>query len=227
MKHKILIIEDDLTIQKSLEYILNKEHYSVRACSNGEDALDIINENLPDIVLLDLLLPGISGIDVCKILNNNPVTKKIFIIMLTGQKEIGQINDGLNTYADDYITKPFEPSILIARINALLRRKNKFVPTEESIVQYNDLKINYESREVKYKDKLICLTKSEYDLLNLFVHNKNIVLTRSKILENIRDNEYDVEERMVDYLVAKLRKKISTESNILDTIRGVGYIFKT
>lgn len=227
MKPKILFVEDDLSLQKSIAYILKKEGFSVISTNRGEDAIKLALKEQPDLILLDLILPGIDGFEVCKILKRTPAIANIYIVMLTGKRMVTDITRGLEQYADDYITKPFEPAILIARIHAILRRKSKATKCHDNLIRFSTMTINTDAREVTINGEPVELTKTEFDLLYLLAKNPNIVFPRAKILDHIRQDDYDVSERIVDYQVAGLRKKLIRAGVLIETVRGIGYKFKT
>ena len=223
---KILFVEDELTLQKSIAYILEKAGFSVITANTGEEAVKSAHRENPDLILLDLMLPGIDGFEVCEILKQNPLTANIFIIMLTGKRLVEDITKGLAQYADDYITKPFEPAILLARIQAILRRKLKTSRPGQPFLRFSDLTINADSREVTLRGEPVNLTRTEFDLLLLLARNPNIVLSRSKVLDHIRQDNYEPTERIVDYQVSGLRKKLAPAGQFIETVRGIGYKFK-
>jgi len=225
---KILFVEDELGLQKSISYILNKEGFSVITAGTGKEAVQKALQENPDLILLDLMLPDIHGFDVCELLKKNPLTANIFIIMLTGKNLLEDITEGLGRYADDYITKPVEPAILLVRIKAILRRKlkNTDIDNDLRLFRFKDLTIDTAGRDVRFKGEILDLTKSEFDLLLLFARNPNIVFTRAKVLEHIRQDDYELTDRVVDYQVAGLRKKLAPAGQFIETIRGVGYKFK-
>lgn len=226
LKTKILFIEDELSLQKSITYILEKEGFAVIAANSGEEGVEFAIKESPDLILLDLMLPGIDGFKVCEILKNNKITSNCFIIMLTGKKSLEDITKGLSQYADDYMTKPFEPAILIARINAVLRRKIKTKTNIENLIKLNNLVIDKEARVVIVDGNNISLTKTEFNLLLLLATNPNIVFNRSKILDHIRQYDYESTERVVDYQISCLRKKLSKYGQFIETVHGIGYKFK-
>lgn len=226
MRTKILFVEDELSLQKSIAYILEKEGFSVITTNNGEDAVKLALKENPDLILLDLMLPGIDGFEVCEILKRNPSTANIFIVMLTGKRLVEDITKGLCHYADDYITKPFEPAILLARIQAILRRKLKTAGESKSVLRFSGLTIDTAGREVRVNGELVDLTRTEFDLLLLLARNPNIVLSRAKVLDHIRQDNYDPTERVVDYQVSGLRKKLTSAGQFIETVRGIGYKFK-
>ncbi len=226
MKSKILFVEDEVSLQKSIAYILEKEGFSIITTRTGEEAVRLASKEKPDLLLLDLMLPGIDGFEVCKILKRDPQTARIFIIMLTGKGLVTDITMGLARYADDYITKPFEPAILIARIHAVLRRKLKNNDTEPNLLCFNRLTIDLNARELRIDEEIVDLTKTEFDLLVLLARKPNIVFSRAQVLDHIREDNYDVTERIVDYQVSGLRKKLSIGGRFIETVRGVGYKFR-
>lgn len=228
MKTKILFVEDELSLQKSIAYILEQEGFTVLTADTGEKAVKLALRESPDLILLDLMLPGMDGFEVCEILKRNPSTANIFIVMLTGRRMVADITKGLGRYADDYITKPFEPAILIARIQAVLRRKLKTAADGETgrLLRFGSLTIDTAGRDVAVDGEPVDLTKTEFDLLLLLARRPNFVFSRAKILDHIRQDDYELTERVVDYQVSGLRKKLTPGGPFIETVRGVGYKFK-
>jgi len=222
---KILLVEDDPSLQKSLAFILEKEGFKVLSTQTGEEAIIISRKEKPDLILLDLILPGIDGYKVCHILKKDPQTATIFIIMLTGKRKLEDIVLGLKEYADDYIVKPFEPQIMIARIHALLRRRNKTDNKEQNVLEFDGLTIKRDAYEVFVCGKKIGFTKSEFDILSLLAGKPNQVFTRSRILDYVREDNYSITERIVDYQIAGIRKKLGSARKYVQTVRCVGYKF--
>jgi DNA-binding response OmpR family regulator len=225
-KPKILFVEDDLSLQKSISYILEEEGFDVICSENGEEAVEMARKLSPDLILLDLILPGMDGFGVCELLKKDPQTDKIFIVMLTGKGLVEEIVKGLELYADDYITKPFEPKILLARIHAVLRRKMKCLQKEQSFMKFKDLTIDLKGYVVRIAGEKIELTKTEFDIIALLAKNPNQVFTRARILDQVRDDNYPITERVVDYQVTSIRKKLSNAGEFIKTVRGVGYKFE-
>jgi two-component system phosphate regulon response regulator PhoB len=225
-KVKILLVEDDVSLQKSLAFILEKEGFKVLSTQTGEEAVIITRKEKPDLILLDIILPGIDGYKVCQILKKNPQTADIFIILLTGKRKLEDIVLGLKEYADDYIIKPFEPQILIARIHALLRRKNKTENSDRNIMEFDGLMIKLDAYEVFVNGDKIDLTKTEFDILSLLAGKPNQVFTRSRILDYVREDNYSITERVVDYQITGIRKKLGKARKYIQTVRGVGYKFE-
>lgn len=224
-KVKILLVEDDVSLQKSLAFILEKEGFKVLSTQTGEEAVIITRKEKPDLILLDIILPGIDGYKVCQILKKDPQTANIFIILLTGKRKLEDIVLGLKEYADDYIIKPFEPQILIARIHALLRRKNKSENSDRNIMEFDGLMIKLDAYEVFVSGEKINLTKTEFDILSLLAGKPNQVFTRSRILDYVREDNYSITERVVDYQITGIRKKLGKARKYIQTVRGVGYKF--
>ena len=225
-KVKILLVEDDVSLQKSLAFILEKEGFKVLSTQTGEEAVIITRKEKPDLILLDIILPGIDGYKVCQILKKDPQTANIFIILLTGKRKLEDIVLGLKEYADDYIIKPFEPQILIARIHALLRRRNKSENSDRKIMEFDGLMIKLDAYEVFVNGEKIDLTKTEFDILSLLAGKPNQVFTRSRILDYVREDNYSITERVVDYQITGVRKKLGKARKYIQTVRGVGYKFE-
>ncbi len=224
-KPKILCVEDDIDLQKNVSFILWKEGFEVLGARTGEEAVKLARREKPDLILLDLILPGIDGLKVCNILKKDPATSNILIIMVTGKRRVEDIVLGLKNYADDYITKPFEPQILLARIQAVLRRKMAPGGDQKLILEVDGLVINRSAYEVFVSGHKIGLSKTEFDILALLAGKPNQVFTRSHILDSVREDGYPATERVVDYHVTGLRKKLGQAKKYIHTIRGVGYKF--
>lgn len=224
-KAKILCVEDDINLQKSLSFILWKEGYEVLCAGSGEEALDLARREKPELILLDLVLPGIDGYKVCSLLKKDPATSDILVIMVTAKKRMEEIVLGLKDYADDYVTKPFEPQILLARMQALLRRRIETPTGEKTTLEIDGLVINRGAYEVFAGGRKIALTKTEFDILALLAGKPNQVFSRSRILDNVREDGYPITERVVDYHLTGLRKKLGKAGRYIRTVRGVGYKF--
>jgi len=226
MPSRILLVEDDHTLLNSMAYILEQEGYVIHKSTSGEEALEVAREFIPDLILLDVSLPGMDGYDVSRILRRDFRTSGIFIIMVTGRTLTRDILKGLECFADDYVTKPFDPEVLTARIRAVLRRKSKVDETAPSVIERDSIRINLESHEVSVNGEAVCLTKTEFDILVFLARRPNMVFSRSQILNAVREDDYDITERIVDYQISGLRKKLQSVGNCIETIRGVGYKFK-
>lgn len=222
---KILIIEDELKIARFLELELRHEGYDVLICGDGRKGLDAaLNENV-DLVILDIMLPGLNGMEVCRRIRQE---SQVPIIMLTAKDDVSDKVAGLDTGADDYMTKPFAIEELLARIRVALNRKKHQKEQKYEHLQIGDLKLNVASRSVFYKDEELVLTKKEYELLEYLVRNKNIVLSREQLLNHVWDYEYFGDTNVVDVYIRYLRQKIDEKYGVhlISTVRGVGYIIK-
>ena len=221
----ILIIEDEPDISELIEYNLTQLGYNIIASNNGEQGIEITRKHLPDLVLLDLMLPGIHGIDVCRILKNDKDTSDVSIIMLTALGQDEDIVKGLETGADDYVTKPFSFSVLEARIQSVLRRgKNDNIKNDK--VSNSGIVISARKREVHIDGENIeDLTFTEFQILHLLASHPGWVFTRYQIIDKIRGDNYPVTDRSVDFQIVGLRKKMGEKGKLINTIRGVGYRF--
>lgn len=228
-KDKILVIDDEKDILDLVEYNLKQNGYKVTCVATGEEALDAARSFKPDLILLDLMLPGVDGFDVCKDLKSQPDTQEIPVIMLTAKSEDIDVVTGLELGADDYITKPFSPRVLIARVRAILRKKNKLSEaqkTGDKIIRIQDIVIDTRKHLVRVNDKTIDLTFSEFRLLQLLAERPGWVFSRYQIVDALRGEDYPVTDRSVDVQVVGLRKKLGSSGKYIQTVRGVGYRFK-
>lgn len=234
MNQRILVIEDEANIQELLRYNLEKNGYKVTVSGNGAEGLEEAIVNVPDLILLDLMLPGLDGLEVCKRLRMEKRTKKVPIFMLTAKSEELDKVLGLELGADDYITKPFSIKELIARIRAAMRRIGVDMadgPSEGEngkILKVRDIEIDCEKYEVRKNSEKIALTLKEFELLKMLVENNGKVLTRDFLLDKIWGYDYVGETRTVDVHIRHVRQKINDEEGsnpMIETIRGVGYRF--
>jgi two-component system phosphate regulon response regulator PhoB len=223
MSANIYIVEDEEPIITLIKYNLEKEGYKVFFSENGNDGIKGIKNSLPDLVLLDWMLPDFSGVEICKNLKKDIKFKNIPIIMLTAKGEEEDKIKGLNSGADDYITKPFSFPELLARVKALLRRSKPSVVVD--IVEFEDLKIDRMTRRVYRKKKEIHLGPKEYDLLNFFIKNPKRVYSREQILENVWSENINVENRTIDVHIRRLRQNINIigVKELIRTVRSAGY----
>jgi len=227
MKEKILVVEDEKDIVKMIEYNLKKEGYKVIDAREGEDALDLAVREYPNLILLDLMLPGIDGLEVCKSLKKESKTSSIPIIMLTAKAQESDKVVGLELGADDYITKPFSPRELIARIKAVLRRSAEKEKLPE-IFQAGDLRIDFAKISVIVKDKPVELTSKEFELLKTLLKAKGRVLSRDYLLDTIwgYDHAMEIQTRTVDVHIRTLRKKLKSSAKMIVTVKNYGYRFE-
>ena len=225
MSASILVIEDEEPLQVLLRYNLESEGYKVRYSAQGEDALYLINEEKPDLILLDWMLPGISGIEVCRLIRAKPEARDIPIIMLTARSEEAERVRGLATGADDYLVKPFSVPELLARIKTILRRVNPDAVAEQ--LKAGDLVLDRKTRRVNRGVRDINLSPTEFRLLEQLMKNPGRVYSRSQLLDTVWGRDAFVDERTVDVHVGRLRKSLSRgrETDPVRTIRAMGYAF--
>ena len=224
-KEKILVVDDEQDLVKLIRYHLEKDGYKVLSASNGEDALFLSRKERPELVILDLMLPGIDGLDVCKRLKADPELANTAIVMLTAKGEEVDITLGLKLGADDYVTKPFSPKELVARVQAVLRR-SKISSATKDYIEIEGITINTYKHEVKVKNETVPLTLTEFKLLHQLASKPGRVFTRDQLLDAVSGSETFVIDRTVDVHIASLRKKLKTYASRIVTIRGIGYKFK-
>ena len=225
MTASILIVEDEEPIQILLTYNLQAEGFRVRATANGEDVAHLVNEERPDLIVLDWMLPGISGIEVCRLIRSRPETRDIPVIMLTARGEENERVRGLATGADDYIVKPFSVPELLARIKTILRRVNPDAIAER--LKAGDIALDRRTRRVTRATRDITLSPTEFRLLEYLMQSPGRVYSRSQLLDAVWGRDIYVDERTVDVHVGRLRKAISRgrERDPIRTVRGLGYSF--
>jgi len=223
---KILLVDDEEDILNLVKYNLEREGYRVETVMTGEQAVRSARENVPDLILLDLMLPGMDGFDVCRILKNDKGTGLIPIIMLTAKGEDSDIVTGLELGADDYITKPFSPRILVARVKAVLRRDGRVEDTKSPLLKIGELEIDSARHRVSVDGQRKDLTATEFDILFYLARRPGWVFTRSQIINGVKGDDYPVTDRSVDVQILNLRKKLGKSGDYVETVRGVGYRFK-
>jgi two-component system alkaline phosphatase synthesis response regulator PhoP len=223
---QILVVDDEEDLLELIRYNLVKEGYQVRCVSTGELALHEVRVQMPDLILLDLLLPAVDGLSVCKVLKRDPATKHIPIVMVTAKTEEMDIIAGLEIGADDYIAKPFSPRVLVARIRAVLRRKLVQSLDDHSTIRVRELVIHPGRHEVLLHGEPIELTFTEFRLLQFLARKPGWAYSRNQIVDAVKGEDYPVTERSVDVQVAGLRKKLGGFGSNIETVRGVGYRFK-
>ena len=225
--NKILIIEDDKDIRELISFNLSKNGYKTILSRDGEKGIEKAKNEKPDLVLLDLMLPGIHGLDVCKILKTDSSLNKLSIIMLTALGQEEDIIKGLEAGADDYITKPFSFKILFARIKSVLRRKKTKESSNKDPVNLYGVKIDPQTRQVIINENELKLTFTEFQILYLLASHPGWVFTRYQIIDKIRSDNNSVTDRSVDFQIVGLRKKMNNLGKLIETIRWVGYRFKS
>lgn len=224
-REKILVVDDEEDILELVRYNLAKERYQVSCALSGEIALEKARQERPDLILLDLMLPGLDGLTVCRELKHDPLTTGTPIIMLTAKGEDADIVVGLELGADDYIVKPFSPRVLQARIKAVLRRK-EHDEADDASIRVHDLGIYPARHEVTLKGVPVTLTTTEFRILHFLARRPGWVFSREKIINAVRGEDYAVTDRSVDVQIVGLRKKLGSAGECIQTVRGVGYKFK-
>ncbi len=225
-KEMVLIVEDEEDILELVKYNLEKEGYRATGVSSGEQALKKIKSQAPDLILLDIMLPGADGLEICKSLKKDPNTSQIPIVMLTAKGEESDVVTGLELGAHDYITKPFSPRVLVARVRAVLRRRLQEAMPVNGHLKVHDLVIHPGRHEVLHKGKPLKLTVSEFRILQFLARRPGWVFTRNQIVEGIRGTGYPVTDRAVDVQIVSLRRKLGSAGQYIETVRGIGYRFK-
>ncbi len=225
-KERILVVDDEEDILELVRYNLAREGFQVACAATGEDALKKAGSEGADLILLDLMLPGINGLEVAKSLKKNPRTQQVPIVMLTAKGEEADIVAGLEIGADDYVTKPFSPRVLTARVRAVLRRRSAETSEEEPVLEVHDLLIHPGRRSVSVKGEPVQLTFTEFQVLYFLARRPGWVFTRSQIVDAVRGDDYPVTDRSVDVQIVGLRKKLGSCGGYIETVRGVGYRFK-
>jgi two-component system phosphate regulon response regulator PhoB len=222
---KILVVDDEEDVLELVRYNLDKNGYKIKTATTGEDALTKARAKLPDLIILDLMLPGIDGLEVCKKLKSDTKTQNIPIIMLTAKGEEADIVTGLELGADDYVTKPFSPKVLVARVRRILHRAVAR-DLEKAPVKIHEITIDPARRQVVIKNKPVDLTFTEFNILYALARRPGLVFTRYQIVDALHGDDYLVTDRAVDVQIVGLRKKLGPCSKYIETVRGVGYRFK-
>jgi len=225
-KEKILVVDDEEDILELVRHNLAREGYQVVCVATGEKAVEKARSEKPDLIVLDLMLPGIDGLQVARNLKDDDRTRQILIIMLTAKGEEADIVTGLELGADDYVTKPFSPRVLLARVRAVIRRHDKKNEDDDSIIQINEISIHPGRRSVTIDDEPVEMTYTEFQVLYYLAKRPGWVFTRSQIVDAVRGSDYPVTDRSVDVQIVGLRKKLGACGDYIETVRGVGYRFK-
>lgn len=224
----ILVVDDEVDIQELIRYNLKKDGFAVHTVGTGEDALKAAGDLQPDAIILDLMLPGINGTQVCQALKNDETTRAIPVIMLTAKSEESDIVEGLETGADDYVTKPFSPKVLIARLRTALRKtREPERPSQVEQLSAHGIRMDLTRYKVFCGDTEIALSATEFAILEFLMYNPGWVFSRPKIIDAVRGKDYPVTERSVDVQILGLRKKLGHDyGRVIETVRGVGYRLK-
>jgi two-component system phosphate regulon response regulator PhoB len=221
----IVAVEDEADLLELVRFNLEKDGYRVAGFVRGEDALQAIRARPPDLVLLDLMLPGMDGLELCRLLKGNPATAATPVVMLTAKGEEADIVAGLELGADDYVTKPFSPRVLLARVRAVLRRRAAPHPetAADGVLRAHELALHPGRREVTVAGRPVPLTFTEFNILALLLRRPGWVFTRGQIMDAARGADYHVTERAVDVQIVSLRRKLGPAGRHIGTVRGVGY----
>jgi two-component system, OmpR family, alkaline phosphatase synthesis response regulator PhoP len=222
----ILVVEDEETIQELISYHLKKEGFRVTCVASGEEALRKLQTEEYGLVLLDLMLPDIDGLEVCRSIRKHPSTAHLPVMMVTAKGEESDIVAGLELGADDYLVKPFSPRVLVARVKALKRRRRTSDTDTQAPIEMHGLSIHPGRREVTVGNKKADLTNMEFRVLYFLASQPVWVFTRYQIVEGVRGENYPVTDRSVDVLITGLRKKLGAAGEYIETVRGVGYRFR-
>lgn len=223
---KVLVVEDEEDIQELIRYNLAREAYNVTCVTCGEEGLKSAVSVSPDLIVLDLMLPGVDGLEVCRALKSNPDTAPIPVVMVTAKGEESDVVTGLELGADDYVTKPFSPKILLSRIKAVLRRKTEGPVDVNGVIKIKNLTLHPGRHEVTVDDKKVDLTFTEFKILQTLASRPGWVFTRTQIVDAVRGENYAVTDRSVDFQVVGLRRKLGDGAEFIQTVRGVGYRFQ-
>ncbi|MEW6427822.1 MAG: response regulator transcription factor [Thermodesulfobacteriota bacterium] len=223
----ILLIEDEEDIQQMVSYNLVRKGYRVVCADSGEAGLADVERVTPDLVLLDIMLPGLDGMAVLARMRANPRTSAIPAIMLTAKGEERDIVAGLETGADDYIPKPFSPRVLLARVEAVLRRRRPAGGGQTAkVLEHHGLQLDAGRRLISFAGNPVAATATEFDILQILLRRPGWVYSRQQLIEQVRGVGHNVTERLVDVLVAGLRRKLGAAGDFIETVRGVGYRFR-
>ncbi len=222
-KETVLIVDDESDILELVRYNLTKEGYKTDVAQTGEEALSKAEALLPDVVVLDLMLPGLDGLETCRRLKAGKKTKDIPVVMLTAKTEDSDVVSGLELGADDYVTKPFSPKVLVARIRAVLRRRKAPPEINDAQIRVHGIVIDISRHEVSIHGRPIGLSATEFAILEFLAQNPGWVFSRNKIIDAVKGKDYPVTERSVDVQILGLRKKLGDHGSLIQTVRGVGY----
>ena len=222
-KKSVLLVEDEEDICELIRYNLDREGYRVLCAETGEEGLKMARREIPDAILLDLMLPGVDGLEVCRQLKASSETSRIPIVMVSARGEEADVVSGLELGADDYVPKPFSPRVLMARTRAVLRRPRSVPDDNEAPLEIHGIHIDPGRHEVTVGDEEVDLTSTEFKILHLLAQRPGWVFTRYQIVDDIRGPNYPVTERAVDVQIVALRRKLGATGKLIETVRGVGY----
>ena len=223
----ILIVEDEADIRELIRYNMEREGYRVAECASSEEANASLARSLPDLILLDLMLPGTDGFAFCRALRAKERTAKLPVIMVTARDEDADIVAGLEVGADDYVTKPFSARILSARVRAVLRRRATEPDDEKNVLARGPIEIDRDHHAITIAGKPVAMTLSEFKTLDLFMRRPGVVFSRYQIVDAVHGSDYPVTDRSVDVQIVGLRRKLGKYGELIETVRGVGYRLRT
>ena len=228
LRESVLVVDDEADIVELVRYNLSQSGFDTLTASDGAAALEIARTRMPKVIVLDLMLPGMNGLDVCRNLKRDPKTANIAIVMLTACGDEPDIVAGLELGADDYITKPFSPRVLVARVRAVLRRTEVDVEpsVQNDILNCHGIRIDPRRFEVTIDGAKLDLTSTEFKILDFLCRNRGFVYTRAQIVDSVHGEDYPVTDRSIDVQVVGLRRKLGTAGDVIETVRGVGYRVK-
>ena len=223
-RERILVVDDEEDLLKLVEYNLRNNGYQVECVTTGEAALERVRSAPPDLMVLDLMLPGIDGLDLCRLIKSDERTSQVPVIMLTARGEEADIVTGLELGAEDYVTKPFSPRVLLARIKAVLRRGRE--AEETTVYSRHDITLNVSTHELRVNGIPVELTATEFDILALIIRRPGWVFTRNQIINQVKGDDYPVTDRSIDVQIVGIRRKLGDAGVYIETVRGVGYRFR-
>ena len=223
---RILVVDDEPDLLELVSFNLRKHGYDTRCVTSGEAAIEAVQQDPPDAIVLDLMLPGVDGLEVCRQIKGDSATRHVPILMLTAKGEERDVVAGLEQGADDYIAKPFSPRVLIARVKAVLRRKTAGPADATTVLKSGPLVIHPGRHEVTVADEKVNLTFTEFGILHFLARRPGWVFTRGKIVDGVQGQDVAVTDRSVDVHIVALRKKLGEAGELIETVRGVGYRFK-
>jgi two-component system, OmpR family, alkaline phosphatase synthesis response regulator PhoP len=219
----VLVVEDDADIAQLLKITLAKENLDVHWVDTGTEAFAQIQEKRPDLVLLDLMLPGQSGFQICASIKDSPATSHIPVLMISARNQEKDILEGYELGIDDYVTKPFSPKVLVAKLRRILDRDKEDIDKANQSIKLGSLELDPKSRVALVDGKPIPLTKTEFDILFLLAFERGKAYSRSEIVDAIRGKNFSVTERSIDFQIVGIRRKMGSAKSLLETVRGIGY----
>ncbi len=222
----VLVVDDEEDLVELVRYNLEQTGYEVRTAFSGLEAVQAVAENPPNLIVLDLMMPGVDGLQVCKQIRASEKTSQIPILMLTAKGEDQDVVHGLESGADDYVTKPFSVNVLLARVSALLRRAERSMPEQDEALKIDRITLFPRKHEVRIDNKPVQMTAAEFKALHFLARRRGWVFTRQQIVEAVHGSDYVVTDRSVDVLMVGLRKRLGKCSSYVETVRGVGYRMK-